>query len=270
MDKNALIEQYKILHTTKKYGRSSIKLLKLIKKIIDFKPESILDYGCGQSKLLDYLKAKRRYRYDPAIKKYIQLPKTKVDLVLCIDVLEHILEEDLDNVLKELKSLSNKVIFSIGTKLATHKLPNGLNAHITVKPKKWWIKKLSKYFNTVNFCIQLKAKFMVKEMRVGERFFYDEEGYCGEPDFSGIPDFEGAKKIPTIFDVKRTPDKIKNGLQLSAYCKKYGVEQGIIVPLSDKNQQGYSKPLIFGEKELGGFFKVFKNKQEAFKKRYGV
>jgi len=114
------------------------------------------------------------------------------------------------------------------------------------------------------------AKFPIKEMKVGERFYFDEEGYCGEPDFFGIPEFKDAEPVLTIFDVKRTANKLKNGLQLSAYCKKYGVKQAIIVPLSDKTQQGYSKPIIFDEKALQGYFKVFKSKQEAFKRRYGV
>ena len=113
-------------------------------------------------------------------------------------------------------------------------------------------------------------KYPIKDMKVGERFFFDEEGYCGEPDFFGIPDFKEAEKIPTIFDVKRTASKLKNGLQLSAYCKKFGIKQGIICPLSGKTQQGYSKPIIYNEKALQGYFRVFKDKQRAFKQRYNV
>ena len=146
MDKDSLIEQYKILHKTKKYGISSIKLLDVINEIIDFQPKSVLDYGCGQSILIDKLNIPKKYRYDPAISGIDKLPVSKVDLILCNDVLEHILEEDLDDLLKELKSLSDKVVFSICIKLATHKLPNGQNAHVTIKPVDWWLNKINNIF----------------------------------------------------------------------------------------------------------------------------
>ena len=119
-------------------------------------------------------------------------------------------------------------------------------------------------------------KYPIDKMKVGERFFNDDLGYCGEPDFSGIPeksdDWEkiGGKPIQTIFDVKRTPSKLKNGMQLAAYCKNYGIVQGIIIPLSDKTKQGYSKPVVYDKEKLDGYFSVFQNKQKEFKKRYNI
>ncbi len=113
-------------------------------------------------------------------------------------------------------------------------------------------------------------KYPISGMKVGERFYDNENGYTGEPDFIGMPDFKGAEKIPTIFDVKRTPDKLKNGLQLSGYCKSLGIKQGIIVPLNDKTGQNYSKPKVYNEDELSGYFKMFKSKQTDFRKRYGI
>ena len=163
MDKDSLIEQYKILHKRKKYGISSIKLLNLINEIIDFKPISILDYGCGQSILIDKLDVSKKYKYDPSILGIDKLPITKVDLVLCNDVLEHVLEEDIDNLLKELKSLSNKVIFSIGIKLAVHKLPNGQNPHVTIKSVDWWLNKIKNIFGKVVFVKDIRSvKFLCK------------------------------------------------------------------------------------------------------------
>jgi hypothetical protein len=113
-------------------------------------------------------------------------------------------------------------------------------------------------------------KYPISDMKVGSRFMFDEEGYCGEPDFIGLPDFKEALKIPTVFDVKRTPDKIKNGMQLAAYCKFHKITQGIIVPLNDKTAQNYSKPVIYDEKTLEGYYKMFKGKQKDFKQRYAV
>lgn len=118
-------------------------------------------------------------------------------------------------------------------------------------------------------------KYPISNMQVGERFFNDELEYCGEPDFLGVPDGGewnklGAKPIPTIFDVKRTPDELKNGMQLAAYCRHYNIQQGIIVVLNDKTLQGYSKPVVYPYDRLEGFFAMFQSKQREFKKRYGI
>jgi len=113
-------------------------------------------------------------------------------------------------------------------------------------------------------------KHPIIDMKVGERFFFDEEGYCGEPDFIGMPDFKDAEKIPTVFDVKRTASKIKNGMQLAAYAKKFNIQQGVIVQLSDKTGQGFSKPIVYDKEKLAGYYSMFKAKQKEFKKRYNI
>jgi len=113
-------------------------------------------------------------------------------------------------------------------------------------------------------------KYPIKDLQVAERFYNDEYGYTGEGDLKGVPDFKDAEPIMSMIDVKRTPDKLKNGMQLAAYCKVEGLKQGIIVPLSDKTGQGFSKPIVYNEEALNGFFKMFQKKQQAFKKRYGV
>jgi len=113
-------------------------------------------------------------------------------------------------------------------------------------------------------------KHPIKEKVNAVRLFNDTDKYTGEPDFYGIPDFKGALPIYTVFDVKRTPDKIKDGMQLAAYCKIIGAKQGIIVPISGKNQQGYSKPVVYNEKQLEGYYKMFLRKRNDFNKRYGI
>ena len=85
------IKQYELLYKIKKnYGKTSIKLYDMLEKIInDLNILSVLDYGCGKSKLLDLIKKNKKikiYRYDPAIKKYSKLTKNKTDLVICTDV----------------------------------------------------------------------------------------------------------------------------------------------------------------------------------------
>ena len=81
------IKQYELLYKIKKnYGKTSIKLYDMLEKIInDLNILSVLDYGCGKSKLLDLIKKNKKikiYRYDPAIKKYSKLTKNKTDFDL--------------------------------------------------------------------------------------------------------------------------------------------------------------------------------------------
>lgn len=148
------IKQYELLYKRKKnYGKTSIKLYDMLKKIInDLNISSVLDYGCGKSKLLDLIKKNKKikiYRYDPAIKKYSKLTKNKTDLVICTDVLQHVPLYDLDRVLKEIKSKGIYILFYIKCTNHKTKLPNKTYANCTVYDKKWWLEKLSNYYDDI-------------------------------------------------------------------------------------------------------------------------
>jgi len=158
------LDQYKLLHSQCEYGKSSEKLYENILPLVkEINPISILDYGCGNSKLIDMLPAKEKCRYDPAIPQYEICSRGSFDLILCTDVLEHIPEKYIDNILKHLFDLSNKVIFSIALKQATICLPNGENAHCTLKPIEWWLQKIENIFDQVMFVENIRdVKFIVK------------------------------------------------------------------------------------------------------------
>ena len=148
------IKQYELLYKIKKnYGKTSIKLYDMLEKIInDLNILSVLDYGCGKSKLLDLIKKNKKikvYKYDPAIKKYSKLTKNKVNLVICTDVLQHVPLYDLDRVLKEIKSKGVYVLFYIKCTNHKTKLPNKTYANCTVYDKKWWLEKLSNYYDDI-------------------------------------------------------------------------------------------------------------------------
>lgn len=143
------IEQYKILHTKKRYGTSSERQLTApVRNLVSKKnPQSVLDYGCGQSRLYTQITGPDIIdRYDPAIPGIDHIPRDHYDLVLCTDVLEHVPEEEVDNVLRELKSLGDTVYLVISCDLAAEILPNGQNAHCTVKSQTWWGKKLREFW----------------------------------------------------------------------------------------------------------------------------
>lgn len=119
--------------------------------------------------------------------------------------------------------------------------------------------------------VDFLKKYPVSEMKNAKPSFNDKLKYGGTPDFIGIPDFEGAEKVLTVFDVKRTIDKTKNLKQMAAYSKMIGyegVKQLCIVPLNNKTQQGFSKP--FCESNIDGYFSLFAEDRENFKKRFGV
>lgn len=68
-----------------------------------------------------------------------QIEKLKSDCVVCMDVLEHIFITDVPNLVDELFSLTKKLlIINVACYKAAALLPNGENAHITVRSPDWW------------------------------------------------------------------------------------------------------------------------------------
>ena len=154
MQDEYLIEQYKKLYSqNRRYGRSGVRYLDVILPWIKhLEPESILDYGCGYSELLDRIKSRYKvsiFKYDPAISKYSKMPSEHVDMVICTDVLEHLYRNDIYKTISFIKKISECAIFSISCRLAYIKLPDGTNCHKTVKPKSWWMNRLKKYYNKI-------------------------------------------------------------------------------------------------------------------------
>ncbi len=147
------IEQYKQLHKQEKDYGNSKDFLEELCLVIDFlKPKTILDYGCGKGGRIEELKKIYPnidiYGYDPAIEGKDFLPIHKVDLVINFDVLEHIPEDEIEDVVKKISSISQNVYFGLHHALAVFHLPNGENAHCTVKPIFWYYELFNKYFKT--------------------------------------------------------------------------------------------------------------------------
>jgi Methyltransferase domain len=145
-----LIESYAELHATELYGATSLKNLRLIRPEIKLlHPQSIIDYGCGQSMLIDRLDLGyplRLERYDPAIPAFAEKPKLKADLLINIDVLEHIEESDLDDVLAEMRALCRDALIIVDTAPAKRVLADGRNLHVTLKPHDWWRTRIARHF----------------------------------------------------------------------------------------------------------------------------
>jgi len=131
-----------------------------VKQAVDeFQLKTLLDYGCGKALFYDHaelnmpdgrtLKGLKEIwgvdeitLYDPGYEPYSHLPTGTFDGVICTDVMEHCPEEDLDWIIDELFAFSDRYLLcSIACYPAKRLLPNGKNAHITLKNPGWWVDK---------------------------------------------------------------------------------------------------------------------------------
>ena len=161
------------LHKNPNYGVASIGIAPDIKEFFKAaKFKSISDYGAGKKNLFHALtkiglKDFEYYAYDPVFPEYG--PPKSGDLVCCIDVLEHIEEEYLENVLDDLKNITDKIgFFTIATGPAEKILADGRNAHLIQRPSNWWLVKMCERFeiehlqkNSGGFLIIVKSKAFV-------------------------------------------------------------------------------------------------------------
>lgn len=88
------------------------------------------------------------YRYDPAVEMYSKKPTGTFDFTFCTDVLEHIPDDELPEVLKDLNDFTNTdgvVFLSISTKLSANSFADGTNMHINIKTPQEWKKVLQTY-----------------------------------------------------------------------------------------------------------------------------
>ncbi|MDC0498315.1 hypothetical protein OAO21_04025 [Alphaproteobacteria bacterium] len=139
-------------------GKSTLIFAKLIKEIISKnKINNMLDYGCGKGFFYKnpsnqnglQIKSLRNYwdididLYDPCFEENSNLNEDKnYDLLICVDVLEHIPKEDIYWILEKLLTKAKKYLFiNVACYPAIALLPNGKNAHINIQPPKWWHEK---------------------------------------------------------------------------------------------------------------------------------
>lgn len=114
--------------------------------------KTVIDYGCGKAEAWEYHKLRQLFDiqefllFDPGVEKYATKPRKQTDLVICVDVMEHVPEHLVDEVIDDVCHYSKKaVFFGISTRSSNKILTDGSNAHPTVKPEKWWRDKFAKY-----------------------------------------------------------------------------------------------------------------------------
>jgi hypothetical protein len=148
---DSYLQAQKELHKNPAYGTASVSMAPMIAQIMKAtKVTSLSDYGAGKMRLKDALSSHGvtdfEYRpYDPVFPEY-GAPRA-ADMVCCIDVLEHIEPDRLDQVLDELQRVTQQIgFFSIHLGPAQKVLPDGRNAHLIQETVSWWLLKLAPRF----------------------------------------------------------------------------------------------------------------------------
>ncbi|HIC01005.1 TPA: tetratricopeptide repeat protein [Candidatus Poribacteria bacterium] len=140
-------------------GRSIMHWINPIKNLIALTDsQDLLDSGSGKGfqyqnlslegddqiryqSLQDYWKVDEIYCYDPTYPPHQKFPQKRYDIVISTDVLEHCHQEDIKWIIDEIFGLAKKCVFAtIACFVAQRLLPNGENAHCTIRPGVWWNK----------------------------------------------------------------------------------------------------------------------------------
>jgi hypothetical protein len=144
----SLIPAYVNLHRAGKFPGYSIEpyIPKITRLVRESGAKTLLDYGCGAGKQYTEKRWHEAWGimpalYDPAVAAFSYPRFSQFDGVICTDVLEHVPEDELDAVICDLARLSRMWCFiSVCCRPAksNKNLPDGRNAHVTIRKPDWW------------------------------------------------------------------------------------------------------------------------------------
>lgn len=158
--------KYNIAYSSGTYWPQGWKRWKAIFKDNDMKQyKTVLDVGCGigqgvamcrnagiEAYGIDIADTLKNYWKQANITDFCQISSAdkipfednQFDLVVCLDVLEHIPEDAIDDVLKEMLRVGNKdFVMDVCMVPAMNKMVDGSEPHCLVKPVSWWTEKLA-------------------------------------------------------------------------------------------------------------------------------
>ena len=149
-----------------------------------FKPRFVVDFGCGRNDLVRDL---RRLGIDglgvdfafPDADLIRPMHKTALhagvaDVVTSFDALEHLLPEDVDAVLAEMRRVAKPrghFVFSICTRPSKTTVA-GEGLHPTVRPLDWWLDRIGRVATVIN--PRAERRFIVGRFKGGS-----DGGCCG-------------------------------------------------------------------------------------------
>ena len=152
-------------HAKSPWGVASLhEIDHIVSLLSQYQITHVLDYGAGQQnlakKLPDQIPNLIVDSYDPGIPAIANTPAS-APFVCCIDVLEHVEPEYIDQVLDDLQRVvANLGYFTVAVDPARKILEDGRNAHLIVQPVEWWAQKIQTRFNIV---LQKGRKFIVRK-----------------------------------------------------------------------------------------------------------
>lgn len=157
--KEYLAQNVKMHATRAGWGKGGLKFIgPIVHECANLDTNEVLDYGCGKGELVYGLReiGMMAYGYDPAVPMWDTLPDAcSFAMVTCTDVMEHVEEQHVDAVLGHIRKLARKgAFFSISTVPAVAHLPDGRNAHVTIREPSWWLAKLATHFRKVRYAAE--------------------------------------------------------------------------------------------------------------------
>ena len=160
MNKSLISDEYRAMitkiHSSTIWGRTAAnKHPHILKYAAVLNTTTMLDYGAGCGGLKSILEEKfpgvfTVIEYEPG-RVECSAPPSPQSYVVCVDVLEHVEPEMIDNVLDDIQRVTlSGAYVTIATCKAFKVLPDGRNAHLIVETYDWWIEKIKSRF-TVKF-----------------------------------------------------------------------------------------------------------------------
>lgn len=144
-----LIDEYRDMMLAGRHfkGMTVVGYAEPIARLVrDTGAQYLLDYGSGFGEAWRELKLHQQWGvqrvecYDPAVYRFEKKPPGPFDGVMCVDVLEHLREQHVANVVAELFDYATKFIWaSVCCRAAKKTFSDGkTNLHVTVQPYDWW------------------------------------------------------------------------------------------------------------------------------------
>lgn len=132
------------------HGRFAYRLVQ------GLKPRYVVDFGCGRN---DFIRHLRTIGIDGLGIDFafpeadVQAPMHRVpisaglaDVVTAFDALEHLLPEEVDEVLEEMRRIAvprGYFVISVCTRPSKRQV-SGENLHPTVRPTRWWLERIGR------------------------------------------------------------------------------------------------------------------------------
>ena len=142
----------KQLQTKNKFKGLLVKYEPVKVFVEQYRPDSILDYGCAKGHLIqqlrkDFANIKTIDGYDPGVPEFDCISQAQYDCLISNDVIEHFEPEFLDQSLMHMNTLFTRAAWLIiACYPAKKNLPDGRNAHLIIESSDWWRQRVAQCF----------------------------------------------------------------------------------------------------------------------------